>query len=186
VILDRFRQLGGREQVAIAAACLAALFWMADVLVFGPLWKRTSDLKALAEVERGKLEYARTVLAGAEGTAEAYDEVREMVGRALSPDEATAQMVGEIDEIAASTGVAISRRQPRSPRKFSYCEEHALDVADFTATGGQLAAFLHGIQQSRGLLRVAYMKVSVEKGESGRLKGAMVITKLVAPENPGG
>jgi hypothetical protein len=120
----------------------------------------------------------------AAATTAAYEKVRDLVGKASSSDEASGQMIGEVDELATQSGVMLTRRQSRNPRKFSYCEEHVLEISEFSASISQLLSFLYYVQDSPGMLRVTRLKVAPEKG-SPVLKGSMEITKVVAPAAPG-
>jgi len=185
MILDRMDRLGTREQLGIGLAALALFLLVVDFAVVKPLLKRTATVRAAAAQEARRLAYCRAVVGAAPATRAEYEDVRDLVGRAASPDEAAGQMIGEIDEMAARSGVLLARRRSGEPRKFSYCEEHVMEVTEFSAQISQLLAFLYEIQRSPGMLRVTSLKFAPEKGSSV-LKGSMEITKIVAPAAPGG
>ena len=172
-------KLGARERLLLGLAGIVGLVLLADWLVVAPTAARTRALKAELDQAMGTLDYHRRVLQRQDVVSMAHEQVGDLIGRA-SADEAASLVTAEVDELALRMGVQLNRREAREPRKLSYCEEHIVDIGEFTAPLPNLVSFLHALHETPGMLRVPRLVVAPEKG-TGRVKGSMVVTKVVAP-----
>ena len=179
MMLSFLSRLGASERFLLGVAGIVGLVLLADWLVATPMIARTRALEAELEQALGKLEYNRRVLQRQASVSAAHEQVGDLIGRA-STDEAASIVTAEVDELAIRMGVELNRREAREPTRLSYCEEHIVDVGEFTAALPNLVSFLHALHETPGMLRVIRLKVAPEKG-TGRLKGGMVVTKVVAP-----
>ena len=111
-------------------------------------------------------------------TAREYEQVRQRVGVAASPAEATAEFKGAIDALARQTGISILKMDHRKPVEMAAVEEFCVDIGNFEGDIKNAVRFLQETRQAPGLLRVVKLSL-VPGGSKDMVKGALSVTKLM-------
>lgn len=93
-------------------------------------------------------------------------------------EEELAAVLAEIENVSKRTSCLISNVKPRSPGSIGGYREISFMV---TAEGSaeNLSAFLHAIETSKELLRVAGFTITPKSRQADLLKGAFVINKVL-------
>jgi hypothetical protein len=188
MILGRLSRLGMRERIGVGVAAVSLFLLVEDALVVKPLVRAVRTTRSEAEECRVRLRYGREVLRREDVVEAQYRRASERVAKSPSRSEAMSRLLGEVDELAASSGLLLTRREGREPkdtRRLKFCEEYAVDVAAFESEPEALVRFLHGVAGMPGMLRVSRLDIGADKG-STKLRGSMVLTKVLQPAPSGG
>jgi hypothetical protein len=180
MIWDRLRNLGLREKLGLAVAGLFVFGLLLDRLVISPIVRNYVELGREIRKESKALSMKRWI-AGTEPTVrESYQAVSGRLGRFTSQAQAIDAMKGQIDELAARTGVVLVSREHRHPREERFYQEYYVEIGEFEAGITNLVRFLHALPNAPGILRVRHLN-TVPDRKRRILKGSMLISKVMLP-----
>ena len=193
IIGDKLAKLSQRERVGLVLAGACVLLTIAYGVVFRPVRGRfdqvSRDIRTatqkLAQNDR-ELDQRRQ-----DAIRTAYAKYIPLLEKASTPEEESAEMVREIENVARLAGVNLNGTTPREPVALSVKgttsqEPGAKNIfrecrveVDVDGSMSSLIAFLYGLQESPLLLRVQRLTLAPQSKEKTALvKGTLSITRI--------
>lgn len=175
-ILARYQRLSARERriLQVSAACLLLL--LVDVAVVRPVEELYTATQAqVAEAER-TLTRNMTNLTRKESVEAEYEKYRAFVRPAGNDEEENAGLLSELEQVARSNQVVLLDMRPREAKTSEFHKEYGADL-DAEAEMKGLVAFLHQVEQSPQLMKVASARFTPKGDKSTTVKARISITK---------
>ncbi|MFC1452769.1 hypothetical protein ACFLSJ_05425 [Verrucomicrobiota bacterium] len=175
------QKLRVRERVAVAGAAAVLCLLLVQYLVARPIVRAYTRLDEAERVRSADLKYSLGAEGRRPGVVREYDALARFIQSTSTSADSIDEMKRQIEKLADETEVSLLSREPRKPVTADFYREYAIEIGKFEAGMTQLLAFLHGLPNLDGTLRVSELSLSPEKGRN-QVKGSMVITKVLRPE----
>lgn len=181
MILERLKKLGTREKLGLLLAAAVMLLLVLDRLLISTVVRQYRELDHQIVVETRNARLNQEAINMEADVYRRYRQVADLVQRVESPAVGIDAMKGQIDDLAARTGVILISREHRKPEEVPHAPNYQhfhVDIREFEATETNLVAFLRMVLEAPGLLRVERMNLLPDRNR-GLVKGSMLVSKVM-------
>lgn len=97
-----------------------------------------------------------------------------------SPEEETAVILREVENIARTSNVYIAAIQPQRVQDMDFYKEYYVEM-DAEGDISSLTKFIYDLQNSKQILKVKHLQLNPKSDADNVLKGHIIITKILIP-----
>jgi Tfp pilus assembly protein PilO len=173
------KHLSPREKHMFYSAVAVIGAVLVYVLVLDPLIAKWTEINGSISKQETLLLKNLKILAQKEEIAKLYDQYAENIKMKGSPEEETAVILREIENVARSSNTYIADIKPQKVEDKEFYKEYYIEL-EAEGSIPNLAKFIYDLQSSKQILKVRYLRLN-PKGEGDVLKGYMVVTKILIP-----
>jgi Tfp pilus assembly protein PilO len=149
-------------------------------LIIEPLWSYWKDLNNSILSKEVQLLKNLKILAQKDTINAIYEKYEENIKMKGSPEEETAVILKEVENVARSSNVYIAAIQPQRVQDMSFYKEYYVEL-DAEGDITSLTKFIYDLQNSKQILKVKHLQLNPKPDADNILKGHIIITKILIP-----
>ena len=176
--MEFFHKLSKKEKIGLVAAAIVVALVIIDRLVISPIGNRVRRLNQEIKFSETKLSRDLRNINNKDLIEREYNKYKNYVKKTSASDEEdVANVLGEIEALARSSGVSLVDIKPQAPKQTDLYKEYAVEVE---VEGGmeQVITFLHNLNSSTHLLRTLKLRIGLKERESSVIKASLLVTKI--------
>jgi hypothetical protein len=170
-------KLNKREKHILYVVIILFSLLFLERLVFRPLADKLAYLDKEIEIEKMKLIKAKAVAGQKVEILKEYSDLGNYMKIKGSDEEATSELLKEIEKLARESSVSISDIKPRSAQKRGISKEYSIEVRTETKMP-QLVDFLYSLDNSTSMLRVQKLSLILSEETSDILRVTLLISGI--------
>jgi Tfp pilus assembly protein PilO len=176
--MEFFYKLSKKEKIGLIAAVIAIAIMLIDRLVISPISNRIQRIDQEIKFSENKLSRDLRNINNKELIESEYKKYRGYVKRTSASDEEdVANILGEIEGLARSSGVSLVDIKPQAPKQADFYKEYPIEV-EVEGSMEQIVTFLHDLNNSTQLLRAVKLRIGLKDRESSIIKASLLVTKI--------
>lgn len=176
--MEFLHKLSNKEKIGLIAAIVVIALTIIDRLVISPIGDRARRLNQEIKFSETKLSRDLRNINNKGLIESEYKKYKNYVKRTSASDEEdVANILGEIEGLARSSGVSLVDIKPQVPKKSDFYKEYVVEV-EVEGSMEQVVTFLHDLNNSIQLLRAVKFRIGLKDRESSVIKASLQVTKI--------
>ncbi len=177
-MIEKLIQLPTREKVGLAVSLLLVALLVTDRWVVRPRVRHLRELDVAIEIEAGRIDQYRRLLAYETSVNTQYGDVKDLIGISRTEQEAIEAFKNEMDEMALRNGVRLRSMRHLTPERTAFLVTYLIEISNFEAEAVALINLLHSIGEAPGLIRVRTLTVNSQRTDT-EVSGVLLLTKVM-------
>ena len=173
-------RLSGREKTLFISGAIIVACILVYIFAFEPIWTEWKKLNELIYSKSIKLVKNRRILGQEKQITKFYNEYAKDIKMEGSVEEETAKILKEIENIARTSSTYIADIKPNKVKDMGFYKEYFVEL-EAEGDIANLAKFIYELQDSKQILKVRHLRINPKAGENNKLKGYMIVTKVLIP-----
>jgi len=172
-LLSKFTK---RERLLFVLTLCAVLGIPAYLFILEPTYKKWDELGAEFESAGLKLSKNIKLLANKELLEKEYDKYKEYIQKEEGKEQELSSVLKEIEATALNSGVKITSIKPKGEKQLKNYKRYSVEVVS-EAKISQFLKFIYDLENSKKLLKVERLVLSLKDAQTDLLKGTLIIRK---------
>ena len=177
-MMDFFSKLSKKEKTGIVVAGIIVLLAFSDGLIIRPIRERVTGLNDQIKMRREELKRNLQNLSQKETVSREYEKYARYVTKAGSDEEAVAQILAEVEELARESRVYLVDTKPQPPVEAGFYKEYKAEI-EIEGRVDAIVDFLYQLNNSTQLLRAEKLRIASKSKVSTTAKAFILITKVL-------
>ena len=183
ITLPKFSELAAREKLLAVGGIAVVFILVCDKMVITPWWHHVRRMREeIHRFEREVLAH-RKLLSHQSDVASAMGVYHDYVRTARSVDVEMGDLVREIEQLGAQSGVTLGNVTPLPAQQQPPYQQYSVDV-QYYGTLEESVRFLYAVQSSKWLFQVQKATLGLEKKGEERLLGTLRLSSVALQERP--
>jgi len=176
--MEFFYKLSKKERIGLIAAIVVTGLVLIDRVVISPIGGRIQRINQEIKFSEKKLSRDLRNMNNKGLIESEYRKYKNYVRKTSASDEEdVANVLGEIEGLARSSGVSLVDIKPLVPKQTDFYKEYAIEV-EVEGSMEQIVTFLHSLNNSAQLLRAVKLRIGLKDKESTAIKASLLVTKI--------